>query len=129
MKTAAPGVDLGSSFPLGARVDGRGVNFSLYSKHARAIELLLFDGPDSPRPSRVVPLEPPHHRTYHYWHAHVAGLAAGQVYAFRAHGPNEPDNVSKVTSSDQVLEALLITRRSGAKHGVLDAIAEFVALA
>ena len=90
MKPAIPGVDLGSSFPLGARVDGAGVNFSLYSKHARAIELLLFDGPDSARPSKIIPLEPPRHRTYHYWHAHVAGLAAGQVYAYRAHGPNEP---------------------------------------
>ncbi|MDE2142583.1 MAG: glycogen debranching protein GlgX [Elusimicrobia bacterium] len=90
MRTPVPGVDLGASFPLGARVDATGVNFSVYSKNARAIELLLFDGPDSERPSRTIPLEPPHHRTYHYWHAHVAGLAEGQVYAYRARGPNDP---------------------------------------
>jgi len=90
MKPMSPGVDLGYSFPLGARVDDGGVNFSVYSKHARAIELLLFDGPDAARPARTIALEPPHHRTYHYWHAHVAGLAAGQVYAYRVHGPNDP---------------------------------------
>jgi isoamylase len=90
MKPAPQGVDLGSSFPLGSRVDADGVNFSVYSKRARAVELLLFDGPDAARPSRTIPLEQPHHRTYHYWHAHVSGLAAGQVYAYRVHGPNEP---------------------------------------
>ncbi len=90
MNRSSPGVELGYSFPLGARVDGGGVNFSVYSKHAQAVELLLFDGPDASRPSRTIALEPPHHRTYHYWHAHVAGLAAGQVYAYRVHGPNDP---------------------------------------
>ncbi len=90
IKPSIPGVDIGYSFPLGARLDGNGVNFSVYSKHATAVELLLFDGPDAARPSRTIPLEPPHHRTYHYWHAHVAGLAEGQVYAYRAHGPDDP---------------------------------------
>jgi glycogen operon protein len=102
MNLSAPGIELGSSFPLGARVGGDGVNFSVYSKHARAIELLLFDAPDAARPSRAIPLEPPHHRTYHYWHAHVAGLAAGQVYAYRVHGPNEPDKGLRF-NADKVL--------------------------
>jgi glycogen operon protein len=90
MKPSVPGVDIGYSFPLGARLDGDGVNFSVYSKRARAVELLLFDGPDAARPSRTIQLEPPHHRTYHYWHVHVAGLAVGQVYAYRVHGPVDP---------------------------------------
>ncbi|MFI5360337.1 MAG: glycogen debranching protein GlgX [Elusimicrobiota bacterium] len=89
-KPSGPGVDLGYSFPLGARLDDDGVNFSVYSKHATAVELLLFDGPDAPRPSRTIELEPPHHRTYHYWHGHVAGLKAGQVYAYRVDGPVDP---------------------------------------
>ena len=28
---------------------------------------------------------------YHYWHVFVPGLRPGQVYAYRAHGPFEPD--------------------------------------
>src|SRR5438093_71811 len=90
MRPQIAGVDLGNSYPLGARVDDAGVNFSVFSKDARAIELLLFDGPDAPASSRTITLEPPHHRTYHYWHAHVAGLAAGQIYAYRVHGPHDP---------------------------------------
>ncbi|HXS99830.1 MAG TPA: glycogen debranching protein GlgX [Elusimicrobiota bacterium] len=102
MRTAAADVELGSSFPLGSRVDGAGVNFSLYSKHARAVDLLLFDGAEAPKPSRTITLEPPHHRTYHYWHAHVAGVGAGQVYAYRVHGPDDPSKGLRF-NSDKVL--------------------------
>ncbi len=30
------------------------------------------------------------HRTYHYWHALVPGIGAGQVYGYRVHGPHDP---------------------------------------
>ncbi len=30
------------------------------------------------------------HRTYHYWHVFVPGVGAGQIYGFRAHGPDDP---------------------------------------
>jgi isoamylase len=98
----ATDVDLGYSFPLGAHLTRGGVNFSIYSKHAKAVELLLFGGADAPSPSRVIRLEPPHHRTYHYWHVHVAGVQAGQVYAYRVHGPDEPGRGLRF-SPDKVL--------------------------
>jgi pullulanase/glycogen debranching enzyme len=37
-----------------------------------------------------VRLNAPGHRSYHYWHAFVPGLSAGQVYAYRAVGPFDP---------------------------------------
>jgi glycogen operon protein len=85
------GVGPGSSAPLGATALPDGVNFSVFSKHAARIELLLFDAPDAARPVRVVRLEPSRHRTYHYWHVFVPGLRAGQVYGYRAHGPYAPE--------------------------------------
>ena len=33
----------GSPYPLGAVWDGKGVNFALFSEHAEAVELCLFD--------------------------------------------------------------------------------------
>ena len=36
----------GRSFPLGATLSADGANFSVYSKHATGIELLLFDSVD-----------------------------------------------------------------------------------
>src|SRR5262245_27775447 len=80
----------GRSFPLGAtRVDG-GVNFSVFSREARQVELLLFEDVEAAAPAEVIRLEAPAHRTYHYWHVFVADLRPGQVYAYRAIGPFDP---------------------------------------
>jgi glycogen operon protein len=80
----------GHSAPLGATVGPGGVNFSVFSRDAARVELLLFDDGVAAAPSRVIALDGPRHRTYHYWHAFVPGLAPGQVYAYRAHGPFDP---------------------------------------
>ena len=73
----------GRSSPLGATVSRQGANFSVYSKHATGIELLLFDRADDARPSRVIRIDPLTNRTYHYWHVFVPGVKAGQIYGYR----------------------------------------------
>jgi len=80
----------GLSYPLGAAIVRGGVNFSVYSKHATGMDLLLFDRVDAAQPYRVVSLDRHDNRTRDYWHAFVPGLAAGQIYAWRAHGPFDP---------------------------------------
>jgi isoamylase len=82
--------ELGVSHPLGATLSGGGANFSLFSRSASRVELLFFDGVADSRPSRVVELDPLIHRTYHYWHAYVPKVKAGQLYGYRVHGPSEP---------------------------------------
>jgi glycogen operon protein len=77
-------------FPLGATVDASGVNFSIYSHHAQALELLLYDSVDAAAPARVIALDPHRDRTGDYWHLRVADLLPGQLYAWRAHGPFDP---------------------------------------
>jgi isoamylase len=81
----------GRSAPLGATLVASGVNFSVFSKDATLVELLLFDDANAKLPSRVIPLDARSNRTYHYWHVLVPGLEPGQVYAYRAHGPFEPE--------------------------------------
>jgi isoamylase len=83
-------VEAGRSAPLGASVRDGGVNFSVFSRNATLVELLLFDDERATQPSRVIALDPSRHRTYHYWHAFVPGLGPGQAYAYRAHGPFAP---------------------------------------
>ena len=81
----------GQSFPLGATVYPDGVNFSVYSKSCRTLELLLFDDVDDAKPSRVIRLDRrANHSTFHYWHMFVSGLRPGQIYAYRADGPRSP---------------------------------------
>jgi isoamylase len=80
----------GRSHPLGATSLPDGVNFSVYSRHASAVELLLFDREDDSRPARVIPIDPAVNRTYHYWHVFVQGVRSGQLYGYRVHGPFDP---------------------------------------
>jgi len=79
-----------SSSPLGATCSDEGVNFSLFSRHATGVALLLFEGVDDPRPSRVIALDPTANRTYFYWHAFVPGVRPGQLYGYRVEGPFDP---------------------------------------
>lgn len=80
----------GKSFPLGATVHQGGVNFSLYSKNAKGVELLLFDTEDHSSPTAIIPLDPKLNRTFHYWHVFVHGIGHGQLYGYRVHGDYQP---------------------------------------
>lgn len=81
----------GQSFPLGATLYPDGVNFSVYSKNAAGIDLLLFNEASGPKPPQIISLDPGKNRTYHYWHIFLSGLKHGQLYGYRVRGPFEPD--------------------------------------
>ncbi len=81
----------GSPFPLGATPQDGGVNFALFSSHATSVELLLFDRYDQATPTHTIPLDPTANKTYYYWHCFVPGLGHGQIYAYRVHGPYQPE--------------------------------------
>lgn len=86
----------GRSAPLGATVDGDGVNFAVFSDNATAMFLCLFDAETGEERRLALP-----ERTGGVWHGHVAGIGAGQAYGFRAQGPYRPDeghrfNVNKL---------------------------------
>ena len=64
-------VSTGVWYPLGATLQPGGVNFALYSRHAEAVYLHLFDRPDGP-PTDVIRLP---RRTRYIWHGFVHGIA------------------------------------------------------
>ena len=90
-RTSALPAAPGDPWPLGASVSAGGVNFSVFSKGSTALELLLFEDAGDARPARTLALDPRTNRSYHYWHAFVPGLRPGQVYGYRAHGPDAPE--------------------------------------
>jgi len=47
----------GRSSPLGATVVPDGVNFSVYSRSASGLELVLFDREDDVRPGRIITID------------------------------------------------------------------------
>ena len=93
----------GRSFPLGATILPGGVNFSVFSRQATRVELLLFDDPAAAQPTSVIDLDPRTHRTYHYWHSFVPGIGAGQLYAYRAWGPFDPQRGLRFDPSKALL--------------------------
>ena len=93
----------GNSAPLGATVGAGGVNFSVYSRDATGIDLLLFDAANDPKPSHIVALDPANH-TYHYWHVFLSGVRPGQIYGYRVHGPFDPGHGLRFDATKVLLD-------------------------
>src|SRR5665811_156367 len=74
------GVSSGLAHPLGAHRGDGGTNFSVWSRTAAQLDLLLFDDVDDSRPSRWIVLDPQQNRTSSYWHVLVPDVEPGQVY-------------------------------------------------
>jgi glycogen operon protein len=77
----------GRPWPLGATVDGDGVNVAVFSEHATRVELCLFDAAGREETTRW-PLPA---RSGDVWHGRLPRAGAGLVYGLRAHGPWRPD--------------------------------------
>ena len=80
----------GHRYPPGVSFDETGVNFSIFSRHATAVELLLYADAHSPEPFQIVALDPEVNHTFFSWHARVEGLPAGVHFTWRMAGPHDP---------------------------------------
>ena len=96
--------DVGRSSPLGATVTDLGVNFSLFSRSATGVELLLFERAEDSRPARTIRIDPSINRTYHYWHVTVPHLEPGQLYGYRVEGPLDPASGLRFDSDKLLLD-------------------------
>jgi isoamylase len=91
----------GRPYPLGATWDGLGVNFALFSEHATAVELCLFDSKDDAREAERVRMP---ERTDLVWHAYLPDVQPGQVYGYRVHGPWDPASGHRFNPAKVVLD-------------------------
>jgi len=78
----------GRPYPLGATWDGEGVNFALFSEHAEAVALCLFDETGRREIHRI----PMREQTDLVWHCYLPEARPGTLYGFRVWGPYEPSN-------------------------------------
>jgi len=91
----------GRPHPLGATWDGLGVNVAVFSEHATAVDLCLFDSPADEREAHRIPLL---ERTDHVWHAYLPDVRPGQLYGLRVHGPYAPHAGHRFNPSKIVLD-------------------------
>jgi glycogen debranching enzyme GlgX/4-alpha-glucanotransferase len=79
-------VAAGRPEPLGVTLDAEGINIAVFSAHATAIELCLFDEAGEVETARI--LLPG--RSFDIFHGHIGGVGAGARYGLRAYGPWAP---------------------------------------
>src|SRR4051794_32710513 len=91
----------GQPYPLGATWDGVGVNFALFSEHASAVELCLFNDAGDAEESVKIRLT---ERTDQVWHCYLPDARPGQYYGFRVHGPYEPQNGHRFNPSKLLID-------------------------
>ena len=77
----------GAPYPLGSTWDGLGVNFAVFSAHARRIELCVFD-PSGRR--EIARYELPEW-TNEVWHGYLPDAQPGLLYGFRVYGDYAPE--------------------------------------
>jgi len=80
----------GNPYPSGCNLTAGGVNFSIFSRHATAVELLLFDSTDSDQPFQIIHLRKEKNRTFFSWHVFVKDLPVATWYCWRMDGPYDP---------------------------------------
>ncbi|MDR0409339.1 MAG: glycogen debranching enzyme, partial [Spirochaetaceae bacterium] len=84
-------IEEGKPLPLGASLAENGVNFSVFSRYALSIKLVLFENsaPDASR--QEITLDCQKNRTGDVWHCFIHGLSAGSCYLYCADGSYQPE--------------------------------------
>ncbi len=94
----------GRAYPFGAVLAKQGVQFSVFSRHATSVSLLLFSGAEDSEPSHEIVLDPISFRTGDCWHVLVEGLGPGQFYLYRMDGPYQPMDGHRFNSNKVLID-------------------------
>ncbi|MFQ4150016.1 glycogen debranching protein GlgX [Arthrobacter sp. LAPM80] len=88
----------GRDHPLGARPDGGGTNFALFSDGAQSVELCLFDHAGNETRLQLTEVDG------YVWHGYIPGVGQGQRYGYRVSGPWDPANGLRFNSAKLLLD-------------------------
>jgi len=85
-------ISQGSPLPLGATIRNDGIRFSIVSRNAKRVWLLLFEKSQDAKPYMEIEFDKEYFKTGDIWHIFIKGLKAGQLYLYRIDGPFELEN-------------------------------------
>ena len=77
------------------------MNFAIFSEHATGVEVCLFDSVKAHREAERVRLV---EQTDMVWHAYVHDMRPGQLYAYRVHGPYDPEAGHRFNPAKTVMD-------------------------
>ena len=90
--------------PFGAILHEGGVQFSVVSRMATSMKLLLYDKPEDPDPAETVLFNPTTNRWGDVWTIFLEGIRPGQLYHFQADGPFAPEKGLRFHSKARLID-------------------------
>ncbi len=90
--------------PFGAILHEGGVQFSVVSRMATSMKLLLYDKPEDPDPAETVLFNPTTNRWGDVWTIFLEGIRPGQLYHFQADGPFAPEKGLRFNSKARLID-------------------------
>jgi glycogen operon protein len=94
----------GTPLPFGATPNGEGTLFSVFSRHATAVSLLIFADPRASTPVHEIAFDPRLNKTGDVWHAQVDGVRPGACYLYRVDGPYQPEKGHRFNRNKLLLD-------------------------
>jgi isoamylase len=92
----------GSPLPLGSTITTQGINFSLFSRHAQAVSLVI--APDPQQSDWMeIPLDPSLHKTGDIWHILLEDAPPDLRYGYRISGPHDATGTGHIYDSAHIL--------------------------
>ncbi len=99
-RTTHPGYPI----PLGVKLGNKGAQFSIFSRHATSVTLILFESTKPDSPYDEITLDPQINKTGDIWHIWIEGIREGQLYGYRIDGPYDPQNAHRFNKNKLLLD-------------------------
>ncbi len=100
----------------GVTLTSEGAHFVVFSRHATAVDLCLYDGVNLAQETARARMS---RGECDLWHVFVPGVRSGQAYGYRAHGPWMPQSALRFNANKLLLDPYaraIIGKPDGATH-------------
>ena len=104
MPNHSPILKFNYQLPYGAILRTGGVQFSIVSRFATGMRLLLYKNVTDPDPAEVIAFDPLVHRWGDVWTLYLEGIEPGQLYHFQADGPFDPAAGDRFDSNARLID-------------------------
>ncbi|MEX0824806.1 MAG: glycogen debranching protein GlgX [Pirellulaceae bacterium] len=104
MRHPHPELQFAYHAPYGALMQEEAVQFSVFSRSATAMRLLLYNRVNDREPSEIIEFDRDTDRWGDVWSLKVPDIAAGQLYHFQASGPWDPEHGHRFDSSARLID-------------------------
>lgn len=104
MRHPHPELQFTYQLPFGAISKEGGVQFSVFSRSATSMSLLLYGKVGDREPAEVIHFDRDTDRWGDIWSVYVPGIAPGQLYHLQASGPFDPENGHRFDASARLVD-------------------------